>query len=429
MNQGIEASYHHAGLTYQKRKGIEEKFRAERIDALIATGTLEMGLNMPVRQVILYDTQFFDGTGFSPLPVNTVWQRAGRAGHPGLDSKGEAVLFSPTWDRSAEQYHSGRFERIISTLSQPSSLAEQIVAEIGSGLCRSVVQLERALGQTLASFQNIKLPIGKVVQQMLAAAMLREPEPDQFSNQKSTRLAITPLGRVACRHLIQPATVVLIKELFERFPNFTHFDILFVLSLTPDCEPVIPVDFEELPVLGMQLDGLPSYIYTQLQSFIRWNGSINGKRILTALKTAGLLLGWCNQFQGDGELAAEEFSVYPFELIRLKESFLRLLLAATSVSKHIFTEPSILGSEGKPEKPEATKRLELLHHMVASGLPAESAAMACIPGIGPKWIQKLNAHGISNLKELAEAGPEQIAINGLSHDRANRWRQVAVDLY
>ena len=34
-----------------------------------ATSTLEMGLNLPVRQVILYDMQGFNGTDFKPLPL------------------------------------------------------------------------------------------------------------------------------------------------------------------------------------------------------------------------------------------------------------------------------------------------------------------------------------------------------------------------
>ena len=35
---------------------------------------LEMGLNLPARQVVLYDLQRFDGRDFVALSVNTVWQ-------------------------------------------------------------------------------------------------------------------------------------------------------------------------------------------------------------------------------------------------------------------------------------------------------------------------------------------------------------------
>jgi helicase len=112
---------------------------------LVSTGTLEMGLNLPARQVVLFDLQSFDGTDFVPLPTNTVWQRAGRAGRRGLDTTGEVVLFAPSWDRTAERYAQGQFEPIISGLSDEQALAEQVLAEVSSGLARTQGQLDRVL--------------------------------------------------------------------------------------------------------------------------------------------------------------------------------------------------------------------------------------------------------------------------------------------
>jgi helicase len=428
-DQGLRAGFHHAGLAFSNRRKIEGEFRSEVLDALVATGTLEMGLNMPVQQVVLFDTQFFDGIDFSPLPVNTVWQRAGRAGRPGLDTKGEAVLFSPAWDRSVDCYPSGKFERISSTLAQPTCLAEQIVAEVGSGLCRSEVQIERAFGQSLAGFQKQKLPVSKVIQQMLSAAMLRTIEPKDTPQNKSPRLAITPLGRVACRHLIQPATVIKMKELFDQFPDFSHFDVLLALALSPDCEPILPVDFEELSILGMQLNGIPSHICAQPNALKSGEPSLSGKRILSGLKTAALLYGWCRHFEGDADLAAEEFSVYPFEVLRLQESFLRLLTAVAAVSKHIFSQCDAFQKEETfLAKPYATRRIELLRNMVACGLPESSAILASISGIGPKWLQTLNSHGISNLNDLSRADFRRLKIKGLSLPRARKWRKAALKL-
>ena len=88
--QGLRAGFHHAGLQQTERATTETKFRGGETDVLVATGTLEMGMNFPVRQVVLYDLQYFDSTDFKALPVTNVWQRAGRAGRPGLDERGEA---------------------------------------------------------------------------------------------------------------------------------------------------------------------------------------------------------------------------------------------------------------------------------------------------------------------------------------------------
>src|SRR6185369_8137696 len=94
-NAKIPAGHHHAGLDCNDRRRLEGEYRNGTLRALVSTGTLEMGLNLPARQVVLYDLQAFDGTDFFPLSVNTVWQRAGRAGRRGLDTHGEVVLIAP----------------------------------------------------------------------------------------------------------------------------------------------------------------------------------------------------------------------------------------------------------------------------------------------------------------------------------------------
>ncbi|MFN7929342.1 MAG: DEAD/DEAH box helicase [Blastocatellia bacterium] len=154
QSAGLRAEHHHAGLKHQQRRSIEEGFRQGRIDVLVATSTLEMGLNLPVRQVVLYDLQCFDGVEFQPLSTNSVWQRVGRAGRRGLDTEGEALLLAPTWDRHVEQYPQGKFEPIRSGLSDPRALAEQVVAEVASGMARSLPQLKSVFGQSLAAQQQ-----------------------------------------------------------------------------------------------------------------------------------------------------------------------------------------------------------------------------------------------------------------------------------
>ena len=131
------AAHHHAGLNHSARKEVETRFRNRQTQVLVCTPTLEMGVNLPARYVFLYDLQKYDGKHFVPLSVNQVWQRAGRAGRPGYDTEGTAVLFSPTWDKQSRRYEIGYFEPIESSLDNLHSITEQVVAEVASGLCRS----------------------------------------------------------------------------------------------------------------------------------------------------------------------------------------------------------------------------------------------------------------------------------------------------
>jgi helicase len=241
QEHGLQALHHHAGLDQRQRRAVEERFRGGAMDVVVTTATLEMGLNLPVRQVVLYDLQAFDGTDFQPLSTNSVWQRAGRAGRPGLDAAGEAVLLAPAWDGSAGRYPEGCFEAIRSQLSEPRVLAEQIVAEVASGLARTAAQLDRVFQTSLAARQASLPNLAGLLEGMLHAGMLRRGRDD--ATEDLDVLRCTPLGFIACRHLLRPATVLSFRRLLAFSSELTFFDLLLAAGTSPDCEPVLPVDF------------------------------------------------------------------------------------------------------------------------------------------------------------------------------------------
>jgi helicase len=414
--QGLQADHHHAGLTHDSRRTVERGFRENSTQVLVATGTLEMGINLPARQVVLYDLQGFDGQGFTPLSVNTVWQRAGRAGRPGLDPSGEAVLLTPSWEKSADRYPLGRFEPVLSGLTEPQAIAEQILAEVHSGLARTTGQLERVFSTSLAAFQGKTLKIHRAVGEMLDAGMLREEE-----RETRTLLHATPLGRIACRHQLRPATVLHLRRQLEGKSTLTDFDLLLACASAPDCEPVLPVDFEDLEDLAEDLARQSSHLlvdpgHTDL--------SVGGKRLLSALKTCIVLWRWT--VLGDEEMVAEEDGIYPFEILRLIESMDRLLLATTSIQKLIdhpvAPETEEYGEKEKPVKSAALLRIELLRQKILNGIEGPAASLTLVDGIGSSWARKLSTNGIPDLATLAQSTPEKLtALSGLSAKRAVKW--------
>ncbi|MBU1220674.1 DEAD/DEAH box helicase [Myxococcota bacterium] len=80
---GINSAFHHAGLNSALRSETEANFRAGTIDVLCCTPTLESGLNLPVKLVILYDISFFGGQ----INYRSLHQRLGRAGR-GSEGRG-----------------------------------------------------------------------------------------------------------------------------------------------------------------------------------------------------------------------------------------------------------------------------------------------------------------------------------------------------
>ena len=420
--QGLQASHHHAGLLHGERRKIEDNFRSGRSGILVATATLEMGLNLPARQVVLYDLQSFTGSEFEALKTNTVWQRGGRAGRPGLDEHGEVVLLAPTWDREAQRYLKGRFERIESGLSDPAAFAEQILVEVQAGFARNKLQLARAFSTSLAFRQGRLGEVGKATDEMVEAGMLRYERVDGELFDSET-LAATPLGRVATRHLLRPATVLSLQHFLKSHPTFTYFDAVFACAATTDCEPTLAVDFEELDDLAALLAHQPSFVLADGTSKVSEEFGIQGKRLLSAMKAAAAMLRWTEA--GEEASVAEDLGCYPFEISRLRESMDRLLLALGGICRTLDIAGEHPGEKTK-SKSTRLRRIELLRQMLVCGLGPEPASLTFVEGIGPKWAQKLVADGIDTLEKLVGTSPFKLeTLGGISAARATKWVEAA----
>ena len=426
---GLCAHHHHAGLSYEERGGIEAAFRGTSLDCLVATSTLELGMNLPARQVILYDIQTFDGTFYQPLSTNSVWQRVGRAGRRGLDTRGEAVLFAAAWDRQACVYERGEFEPIRSGLSAGHLLAEQIIAEVSSGLATTRVQLDRIFATSLAAHQQRLPEVGAVVEEMCQAGMLRVEEAAENREGvcQAGRLAATHLGRIASRHLLDPSTLLLFQRVLVSEPAPTFLDLLLFAAASEECEPLLPVDFEELSSLAASLEGKPSALLHRSREQVIELLGIRGRRLLSALKMA--LVGRACTRSPDTAATATAFGCYPFEVERLHRSFERLLLAMTEVGESLGGDSHDDSTAGGWGVVPTASRIRALQRMIATGLDEGAATLTLVAGIGPGHARRLFAAGVLDLEDLALAEPGDVCqLRGVSLARAACWIDEAVTL-
>ncbi len=393
---GLRAEHHHAGLGGSTRASIEQAFRRGALDVLVATATLEMGVNLPVRQVVLYDLQAFDGMDFRPLPVWSAWQRGGRAGRPGLDERGEVVLLAPTWSREASRYLSPNFEPIRSALGQPAALAEQVVAEVATGLCRTEGQLARALDASLAAHQRRLTPVSRTVETMLEAGMLANREREDG---RAPRLVATRLGRIAVRQMLAPETVLRLARCLEnpQAQSWTFFDLLLVACATPDTEPRIPVDFEELDELSLLLGRERSTLLSD-RGYAETTLGCSGRQLLSLIKMAVCMRRWTRMASVDE--VADETNAYPFEIHRLCESLVRVLAAAQAIvapREDEEPQPKLVDAD----EPELRERIRALTVMIKAGLDEEVVTLTLLPGIGPALAHRLAQAGIIDIEEIA----------------------------
>jgi superfamily II RNA helicase len=93
--------FHHAGIPVIMKEVIEHLFKEGYIKVLFATETVAIGVNMPIRTLVLTSVEKSTGTKVELLDAATFKQICGRAGRRGLDKKG-LIVFLPLYEIPSE---------------------------------------------------------------------------------------------------------------------------------------------------------------------------------------------------------------------------------------------------------------------------------------------------------------------------------------
>eukprot|EP01041_Mallomonas_annulata_P014273 gene14273-30372_t len=133
-----KTAYHHAGLPPDDRSAVERLFLLGHIITLCSTSTLAHGINLPAHLVVIKGTNQWRGgsKGYERMPKSTVLQMVGRAGRPGFDSFGVAVVMTSQEDKLHFQDVSVSAEVVESALQ--GALVEVICAEITQTVITSI---------------------------------------------------------------------------------------------------------------------------------------------------------------------------------------------------------------------------------------------------------------------------------------------------
>ncbi|MCL2535806.1 MAG: DUF3516 domain-containing protein, partial [Nocardiaceae bacterium] len=86
---------HHAGMLPRYRRLVETLAQRGLLPVICGTDTLGVGINVPIRSVLLTGLSKFDGTRMRQLTAREFHQIAGRAGRAGYDTAGTVVVEAP----------------------------------------------------------------------------------------------------------------------------------------------------------------------------------------------------------------------------------------------------------------------------------------------------------------------------------------------
>ena len=119
-------AFHHAGLSNNQRKTVEELFKSGDLFCIVATPTLAQGVNLPARRVVIRDVRRWSTAASRnmPMPIMEIKQMLGRAGRPKYDKKGDAWIVCKSQEeeiKNVEHFLLSEPEKITSKLANPSA--------------------------------------------------------------------------------------------------------------------------------------------------------------------------------------------------------------------------------------------------------------------------------------------------------------------
>jgi helicase len=410
QDAGINADFSHAGLDSGTRVATHDRMRDGATDVLVATSTVEMGVNFPARKVVIVDSWSFDGDAFAPISVQRYQQFAGRAGRPGLDTRGECVLFAPTWDGRVTAYATATPEPVKSGLFSTDNLLREILYEVAGRLSVSERHLETNFAsRTLWRHQGGQNTLRHFVQNLVVDELIKERDKGDV-----TYLSCTPLGRVATQMLVSPRTVILLANLLRQIPDATDFDLLLAACLSPEGTPKLGFNFEEIDALtdtvlsveSTLLDGEPDRV-RQLHL------GLTDRALLSAVKCASLLRR--HTVAESLEDLAIQFDCYPADLVTLRNNMVWVLEAAQRVFAVMLDAAhkadAVQADESPDKRPIAPieRRCERLRLKLEYGLPEHALRLVELPQVGPRRAQRLYLHGIVQVTQVATLPPAELA--------------------
>ncbi len=383
------AAFHHAGLRADHRKVIEDGFRGGRIKIVACTPTLAAGLNLPARRVIIKEYKRYDPNfGSQPLPVLEVKQMGGRAGRPGLDPYGEAVLLAKSHNellKLTAEYINAKPERIYSKLGTEPALRSHVLSLIATGFADTKAELQDFIMTTFFGFQRLDRGIKL---EPLLSKLIAFFEGEKMISVQGEFLSPTSLGSLISRLYIDPLSASIMIKALGRSRQPSTFALLHTICSTPD--------MRRLYLRSKDYDWILNVLVEREGELLEHKSPSDGEEYewyLSEVKTALMLESWISEEKE--EHIAQRFNIGPGDIRALAETAEWLAHALAELSRHL--------------KHPASKLARELEQRLRYGAGTELLPLIQLKEVGRVRARMLYSSGYRDLEALRNASVEELA--------------------
>jgi helicase len=382
--------FHHAGLTHEQRTIIEEAFRKGAIKVIYATPTLAAGVNLPARRVVVEDYRRYSGiVGYEEIKVIEYKQFAGRAGRPGYDEFGEAVLIARSQTDVKllmERFIQGEPEKIESKLMSIKALRSHLLALIATlgplGMDGVKEFFKNTFHGKTSSLIGFKSTYEKVLDFL---------SNNDFIENRNGRYTATKLGKVVSEVYLDPMTVVVFRNLVKKATRrLSDFGMLYIIAVSPDMPSLLVRRREE-----EQLESLLDVYYNEIPGTMDDAYIPSWEEYLSRLKTALFLYDWINE-KPEQEIV-EKYDLGPGDIRSLAETAEWIAHGLKKVSLMLEGIDSYVA-----------QKLETIEIRLRYGVKEDIIELLAIPGVGRVRARRLYLAGFRTIEDIAKATPSQL---------------------
>ncbi len=328
----------------------------------------------------------------APTPAyiveGVIVHNCGRAGRPGYDELGEAVIIAKSraeLEALFESYIRGEPEPIESKLSNPPALRSHVLGVIATWGPISRSEVAFRFSKTLFAIQY-----GQTAVQKSIAKVIKYLASGGFISRKDNMLSATKLGQATAKSYIDPKSASLFQRMLREAKK-TPLYFIYMVASAPD--------MEDLPVRRSEVRGLLDFYYTHSEEFPQPEVStaldeLEYGEFLSAVKKTAALVSWINE-RSEREIE-EKLNVQLGDLARIVDSASWLLKAASMIARALgLVEESALTS--------------LLERRVRHGVREELLELVKLEGVGRIRARRLYEAGYRSLSDLASASIDELS--------------------